>query len=177
MIFAAALLFGAYLPSLATAAPVDTPAPITALGSKHTVYLVRCEPNECPIGYCEDDEFRITAAAFFRDGPIDASAPTTRVQTPTTLTTLSGNQPAFEGSKKTFRFGRDGTFTTNLPTGAKTASKGSIAGDATLGTEPFICFKDGTSKFGIRYDDERYTCTTQYYCPSVDVGSGDPPTM
>lgn len=177
MIFAAALLLGAYLPALAAAAPVDTPAPVAALGSKHTVYLVQCDPNECPIGYCEDDEFRIKAAAYFRDGPIDASAPTSRVQSPTTLTTLSDNRAAFEGSKRTFRLGRDGTFTSNLPKSASTASKGSIAGDATLGTEPFVCFKDGSSKFGIRYDDERYTCTTQYYCPSVDVGSTDPPAL
>lgn len=144
-------------------------APTEVAGSKHTVYLVRCEPNECPIGACDPGEFLINAAAYFRSGPVSGSS---RVK-PTSLVQIDGNQPAWEGQKRTFKLGREGTFTTNIPTSAKTADKGSIAGDATLGSEPFVCFKDGTTKFTTDVDDDRYTCSADYYCPSIDVGGGD----
>ena len=93
------------------------------------------------------------------------------MQTPTNLARLIGYQPAFEGTTRSFRFGLDGTFTTNIPVTAKTAASGSIVGDATLGTEPFIVFKDGATKFTIAIDGDRYTCTTDYWAPSVDAGS------
>jgi hypothetical protein len=71
------------------------------------------------------------------------------------------------------RFSTAGTFTSNIGAGAKTAAKGSIAGDGTLGTEPFVCFKDGTTKFRVNYDDELHTCTTEYWCASIDVGEDE----
>lgn len=163
MIFGVTFFF-AILPTLALSAPA-APA-----GSKHNVYLVHCEPNECPIGSCDPGDFTITAAAYFRNGPI-AEGTTSRVQTPTTLARLNGDNTRFEGSRRTFRFGSDGTFTTNIPASARTAASGSIAGDATLGEEPFVCFKDGKTKFQINNDDERYTCTTDYWCASTDTST------
>ena len=46
------LLVGAValLPSIVSAAPVE------ALGSKHTVFLARCAPTDCPIGLCDPDD-------------------------------------------------------------------------------------------------------------------------
>jgi hypothetical protein len=161
MILTPALLL-AVLPALALSAP-------TAAGSKHNVYLVRCEYSDCDGWDCDPEETRFTAGAFFRDGPI-AEGSSTRIQRPTSLTRLSGAQTAWEGSKRTIRFGSAGTFTSNISTSAKSATKGSIAGDGTLGSEPFVCFKDGATKFRVTYDDEPYTCTTDYWCPSIDVG-------
>jgi hypothetical protein len=165
MIFSPALLL-AVLPALTLSAP-------TAAGSKHNVYLVHCEYTDCDGWDCDPGETSFTAGAFFRDGPI-AEGSSTRIQRPTSLTRLSGSQATWEGSKRTIRFGTSGTFTSNISASAKTAAKGSIAGDATLGTEPFVCFKDGATKFRITYDDEPHTCTTDYWCPSVEVGGEVP---
>jgi len=151
----------AVLPALALSAP-------TAAGSKHNVYLVRCAYSDCDGWECDPEE-TFAAGAFFRDGPI-AEGSGTRIQRPTSLTRLSGSQTAWEGSKRTIRFGTSGTFTSNIGAAAKTAAKGSIAGDGTLGTEPFVCFKDGTTTFRVTYDDEPHTCTTDYWCPSINVG-------
>ncbi|KAF2709363.1 hypothetical protein K504DRAFT_346698, partial [Pleomassaria siparia CBS 279.74] len=136
------------------------------LGSKHNIYLVHCEPNECPIGDCDPGEFTTTAAAYFRNGPITES--TTKVSTPTALGRLTGYQPKWEGIKRTVRVGTAGSFTSDIGAKAASLKKGDIAGDGTLGAEPFACFRDGTGKFLIADDGDRYTCTTEYWCPSVD---------
>ncbi|KAF2275250.1 uncharacterized protein EI97DRAFT_475860 [Westerdykella ornata] len=145
----------ALVPSLALSVP-------TAAGSKHNVYLVRCQPSD-------PDEDVIVAAAFFRDGPIKEGS---TLQNPTALVTVSGSSPEWEGRQRRVRLD-EGTFTTNISADAKKAAKGSIAGDAKLGSEPFVCFKDGTTKFSVRYDRERYSCTTDYWCPSIDVGDAN----
>lgn len=152
------------LPTITLSAP-------TAAGSKHNVYLISCEPEDCSDWYCDFDYDGIRAAAFFRDGPISEGSQT-RIQRPTSLATLSSPRTKWEGSKRTVRLGRDGTFTSNIDAGANSAVKGLIAGNGTLGTEPFVCFKDGATDFLVVYDDERYTCLTDYWCPSIDVGSG-----
>jgi hypothetical protein len=140
-------------------------SPIVAAGSKHNVYLARCQHEDCSI-FCDPDDSALTVAAYFSGGPITDGS--TKLVTPTRLGRLTGQ---WEGAKKTVRLGTDGTLTTNIETSARTAKKGDIAGDATLGTEPFVCFKDGSTEFTIRYDDERYKCKTDYWCPSIEVGS------
>jgi hypothetical protein len=176
MMFQPALLL-AILPLLTFASPItNDAAPITAQGSKHTVYLTHCQPKTCII-FCDPDD-DITAVAYFAGGPIATDS--TGVQKPTDLGRISGRTTAFEGTQRSVKLGKDGTFTSNINASAKTAAKGSIAGDGTLvsgsgtaaASEPFVCFKDGTSVFTVNYDDQRYDCTTDYYCPSIDVGSG-----
>lgn len=139
-------------------------SPITAAGSKHNVYLARCALDDCSI-FCDEDT-SITVAAYFSGGPITEGS--TKVVTPTRLGRTSGQ---WEGSKKSVRLGTDGTFTSNIDTSSRTAKKGDIAGDATLGSEPFVCFKDGSTEFTIRYEDEKFKCKTDYWCPSIEVGS------
>lgn len=151
--------------------PVVTLSAPTAAGSKHNVYLISCRPKDCYDWDCEFEYDGIRAAAFFRDGPIPEGSQT-RIQRPTSLATLSSPRTKWEGAKRVFRLGRDGTFTSNIDAAASSATKGSIVGDGTLGTELFVCFKDGATRFLVSYDDEEYTCTTDYWCPSVDVGSG-----
>jgi hypothetical protein len=164
MIFKTSILVG-----LMSLFPAVLSAPTVALGSKHNVYLVHCDYSDCLLGLiCDTDS--IVGAAYFRNGPITEGS--TGVQRPTTLAQLSGRNPTFEGKKNTFRFGDDGTFTSNITAGANKSDKNSIAGDATLGTEPFICFRDGTTKFDIRQDTDRYTCTADYWCGSIDASSG-----
>ncbi|KAF2261476.1 hypothetical protein CC78DRAFT_356002 [Lojkania enalia] len=150
----------ALLPTFVLSAP---------LGSKHNIYLVHCDPVKCPIGLCYPGEFQITAAAFFANGPIN---PDSSTNSPTSLGQLSGYQPKWEGIQRRVAVGTMGTFASNFPASASTAEKGSIVGDASLGSEPFVCFKDGATKFTIKYDAADYTCTTDYWCPSVEVGSG-----
>jgi hypothetical protein len=156
-------LIAALLPAICLSAP-------TAAGSKHNVYLTHCQPTDCSDFDCDPEENRITAAAYFANGPITDGS-TSRIQKPTTLATI--NQSAWEGTKRTLRLGTAGSFTSNISSTARTAAKGTIAGDATLGTEPFVCFKDGTTKFSVTYEYDTYTCTTDYWCPSTDVGTGD----
>jgi hypothetical protein len=144
-------------------------------GSKHNVYLVRCDPEDCPIGLCDPGEFTITAATYFSTGAAPTSGRT--AAKPDGIGKLSGYNPSFESAtSKNVRVGRAGTFTWSITTAAKTLTKGEIAGTATLGTEPFACFKDGTTKFTITDDLDRYSCTADYWCGSTDVGSGTPAT-
>jgi hypothetical protein len=161
----ASLLAATLLPSLALAGP------LAPLGSKHNVYLVHCSPDECPIGLCDPGEFTITAAAYFRNGPITDS--TSRITTPTTLGKLTGYNLKWEGVKRTVKVA-DGSFTVNISAKAASVKKGELAGDATLGTEPFVCFRDGVGAFAIRDDGDRYTCTTDYWCPSIDASAPTP---
>ncbi|KAF2872741.1 hypothetical protein BDV95DRAFT_606326 [Massariosphaeria phaeospora] len=156
MMFSTASLLAALalLPTLTLSAP--------ALGSAKNVYIARCEPNDCFLGLLCEDPF--TVVAYFRSGGI-----TSENSTPTTLASLTGRNTAFEGTKRSVSVGADGTFVTNINADAKRAAKGSLVGDATLGTEPFVCFKDTETKFTVKYDLEKYTCTADYWCPSVQV--------
>ncbi|KAF2690647.1 hypothetical protein K458DRAFT_412008 [Lentithecium fluviatile CBS 122367] len=163
------------LPTLLAASAFATAvvaAPVETLGSKHVVYLSTCVPNECPIGLCDPEDFNLIAAAYFRNGP-----PATSTASPTTLGPISsfGSGPAsWEGTKRSVRLGTDGTYTSNIARGAKSLAKGEIAGDGELkgvGSEPFVCFKDGATKFRATYELDRYTCTADYYCPSIDAGT------
>ena len=136
-------------------------------GSKHNLYLVKCEPEDCPIGLCDPGDFTITAATYFANGPV---ADSTRIITPDGIGKLSGYNPGFESAtSKSVRLGREGTLSWSIATASKSLTKGSLAGTATLGAEPFACFKDGTSKFTIRDDGDRYKCVADYWCGSIDI--------
>jgi hypothetical protein len=165
MLLSTSLFLFTALPALSLALPA-------APGSKHNVYLVRCTLSDCSDWDCDPDDTTLTAGVFFRNGPI-AEGSSSRIQKPTSLAPLTSSRTTWEGTKRTMRFGSDGTFTSNISAGAKTVAKGSIAGDATLGSEPFVCFKDGATKFAITYDYDEYTCTTDYWCPSIDTGDAE----
>ena len=160
-----------------------SPTIASILGSKHNVYLANCDPNECPIGACDPGDFHLTAAIYFSSGSVSG----TGTNRPTGLGKLSGSNTKWEGAKRTARFDSDiglssGTFVSQIDKAAATAASGSLAGNGTLTVggglgggsgdgESFACFKDGTSKFVITYDTDRYTCTTDYWCGSLDTGS------
>ncbi|KAF2635896.1 hypothetical protein P280DRAFT_522665 [Massarina eburnea CBS 473.64] len=161
--------------ALLSLATLALAAPVEVQGSKHVAYLASCAPDECPIGFCDPSDFNLVAAGYFANGP-----PKTGTATPTTFGTLSafvGNSQ-WEGAKKTVRLGITGSLATNIQAGANKLKPSEIAGDAALttsligaSTEPFVCFRDGTTKFKAMYEGERYTCTADYYCPSLDLGA------
>ena len=118
----------------------------------------------------------VFGAAYFVNGP-----PTGTIS----LASAFARTPiiGWEGIPRSFAFLRYGTFKTSINANAATLAKGDIAGSATLttgvgaaGSEPFICFKDGSTKFRTNIDLDSYTCTAAYYCPSVAAGTTPTPT-
>ena len=142
---------------------LSVPVDVGIAGSKHNFYLATCSPS-CLL-LCDPDD-TITAAIYFENGPITEGS--SRVS-PTSVGRVTGRNTAWEGSSKSVRIGSAGTLKTNIASDAKSATKGSLVGDASLATEPFVCFKDGTTKFTMTYDFDRYECTTEYWCPSISV--------
>ena len=155
------------LAALSALVALTTSAPVEVLGSKHVAYLSVCYPDECPIGLCYIGDFKILAIGYFADGPPKGSS-----ATPSALGKLSvflGNT-AWEGDKKSVRVGSAGTMSTDISKNALSLGQSEIAGNASLPNENFVCFRDGSTKFKITHELERYTCTADYYCPSTDIG-------
>jgi hypothetical protein len=167
------MILSALLAASAIVATISA-APVETQGSKHVVYLSSCAPDDCPIGLCDPEDFNIVGAGYFRNGP-----PASNSASATALGRLSSvsSGQKWEGSKITTRIGSEGAFTSNIARGAKSLAKGSIAGDGELKptglSEPFVCFRDGATKFKASYDGDRYTCTADYYCPSIDVKTAE----
>lgn len=64
-------------------------------------------------------------------------------------------------------------FTSSIAAGADSLPKSQIAGTATLGTESFVCFVDGTSTFKFReglLGLRETNCKADYWCASTNVG-------
>ncbi|KAJ4295460.1 hypothetical protein N0V90_007472 [Kalmusia sp. IMI 367209] len=109
------------------------------MASKHNIYLATCRRSpDCLLVICNNPP-QFTAAAYYANGITNANSPTE-------LATVTDPASPWEGTPRTGRF-RTTTFTSSIDAGAKALAKGEIAGQATLGTEEFICFKDGQSKF------------------------------
>ncbi|KAL5413849.1 hypothetical protein PMIN03_003530 [Paraphaeosphaeria minitans] len=145
--------------SLGSAGPVET------MGSKHTAFLARCAPTDCPIGLCDPDDFNIYGAAYFVNGP-----PTGSTASATAFAAVSDSR--WEGTARSVTWTRYGSFKINIDAQAASLPKGEIAGQAILtatgaAEEQFLCFKEGTTKFRTTYDLDSYTCTASYYCPSI----------
>jgi hypothetical protein len=150
---------GAILCALATAAP-STPAP---LASKHNIYLATCSrPRSCLLIIC-DSPSPFTAAAYYPNGASTAAKPSD-------ITTITDPASPWEGASRQGRF-TTGTVTSTIDVGAKGLKKGDIAGGAKLGSEEFVCFKDGVSKFEVSgWDDwelQRVSCVADYWCAST----------
>jgi hypothetical protein len=87
------------------------------------------------------------------------------------MTTISSNPPNWEGASYSASLGRYGTFHSYIDANAASVAKGQIAGSARLDAEDFVCFKDGATSFKFSEDLglSTYTCTAQYWCPSIQV--------
>lgn len=151
--------------SLALLCSTAAASPLTAspLASKHNIYLATCtKPRSCLLIICNDPD-PFTAAAYYPNG----ASTTTR---PSELSTVSNSAAPWEGTLRQGRF-RTGTLSANINAGAKTLSKGEIAGTATLGSEDYVCFRDGQSKFSTQsWDDldlRPVNCVADYWCAST----------
>jgi hypothetical protein len=141
-------------------------------GSKHNLYLSTCTTRSalpgCPlIIICPKKRAptaqSYTAAAYFA---------TTTSNTPTEMATVSERPVPWEGTTRTARL-RSGAFSANIDVGGKTLAKSAIAGMAKVGSEEFMCFRDGETVFEAVSEgligDERSTCTADYWCASINV--------
>jgi hypothetical protein len=106
------------------------------------------------------------SAAVYYDGP--ASSRTS----PKDIGVVSEPARKWEGvSRRTTLDG--GRFTSSIAAGAESLPKSQIAGTATLGTESFVCFVDGTSTFKFReglLGLRETNCKADYWCASTNVG-------
>jgi hypothetical protein len=157
------------LSTTALSAPLDT----IQMGSKHNLYLATCTRRssvpDCPliILCARQQQTTYTAVAYYANGPIESN----RNTNPTQISTVSQPPQPWEGTPRSARVGRVGTFESNIDAGAATLEKSQIAGSAKLGDEEFVCFKDGATKFTVRdeLDDPTASCQADYWCPSISV--------
>lgn len=151
------------LPSLALICSLSPLAASTPLASKHNLYLATCTPpRECLLIICDTPD-PFTAAAYYANG---ASA----TAKPTELATIADPASPWEGASRKGSF-RNGVVTSTINVGAKALAKGELAGEAKLGTEEFVCFRDGQSKFtttaGDGFDRKTVSCVADYWCAST----------
>lgn len=146
-------------------------APVNAaqMGSKHNLYLATCTKRErCPlIILCPKDEAAVTtytAVAYFANGPVEAN----RNYIPTAIATVSQPVQPWEGTQRVAKIGLTSSFSSNIQADGATLEHSAIAGAAQLDNEQFVCFKDGTTKFG-GTGLEEYSCTADYWCGSLDL--------
>lgn len=133
------------------------------LASKHNIYLASCtRPRNCLLIIC-DNPSTFTAAAYYANGAATSN-------NPTELATITSPASPWEGVPRQGRF-RTGVVSSTIDAGAKSLAKGEIAGAAKLGSEEFICFRDGESKFTwTGWDDldlQRADCVADYWCAST----------
>ncbi|KAL1591673.1 hypothetical protein SLS60_011671 [Paraconiothyrium brasiliense] len=128
------------------------------MASKHNIYLATCtRPRSCLLVIC-DNPSPFTAAAYYSNG-VSTSI------NPTELATITNPASPWEGTPRQGRF-RTGTVTSTINAGAKALPKGEIAGEAKLGIEEFVCFRDGVTKFtATGWDDLELQTANCVQCP------------
>lgn len=151
------------LSSLAIICSVSTLAASVPLASKHNIYLATCTPRRsCLLIICDEPD-PFTAAAYYANG---ASASTK----PTELATIADPASPWEGASRKGSL-RNEAVTSTINAGAKALAKGELAGEAKIGTEEFVCFRDGQSTFtttgGDGFDRRTVTCVADYWCAST----------
>lgn len=122
--------------------------------------------------YANSAIVNIVGAGYFVNGPPSGT-------TSSASRFARNNQKTWEGASRSLTLSSYGVLTTSIDAKAASLKQGEIAGTATLAAkagaangEPFVCFKDGVTKFRVTYDLDTYSCTATYYCPSLDVGAG-----
>ncbi|KAF2686629.1 hypothetical protein K458DRAFT_415987 [Lentithecium fluviatile CBS 122367] len=152
-------------------------APLSAveMGSKHSVYLSTCTSRSvipgcpliiiCPSNSTASAAQTFTAAAYFANTPANGN-----LNNPTEIATVSETGAPWEGEKRAARFRNGAPFSSSIDAGAATLAKSEIAGTALMGSEEFVCFKDGASKFSVGgglLGRDRAACVADYWCGSV----------
>ncbi|KAJ4305829.1 hypothetical protein N0V90_001361 [Kalmusia sp. IMI 367209] len=145
----ATTLFLSALPYLAAAYP--TLAPTTDLGSApaakaHNIYLTTCVPRNKNNDDNPAPTTNFTAIAYFRQ-PLNTTAidPDTKAPKPDKAALVAQPPEPWEGVKWRVKVWNDKLFSASIAADAGSLTKGGLAGDAKLGDEDYVCFKDVTS--------------------------------
>jgi hypothetical protein len=154
-----------------TSSGLATPLSAIQMGSEHNLYLSTCTSQSAlPIPSCPiillcppgSAPAPFTAVAYF-DSPSRDN--------PTEIATVSQTSVAWEGATRSARL-RNGVFSSSIDVNGKTLAKSAIAGMAKVGTEEFICFRDGETEFSVReglIGLRKTQCVADYWCASVTV--------
>ncbi|KAF2833057.1 hypothetical protein CC86DRAFT_461506 [Ophiobolus disseminans] len=147
------------LAATALARPQDA-VPAAAAGSKKNVYLATCTSR----GLLDSDTL---SAVIYYNGPARTGL------SPTDVGTVSEPAKKWDGATRRTDLSA-GRFTSKIAEGADTLTKSQLAGTATLGSEEFVCFVDGTSTFrfsGGLLGLGTTNCKADFWCASVEVGN------
>lgn len=101
-----------------------------------------------------------TAVAYYANGQSNGN--------PTEIATVSDPAQSWEGTLRVANL-RTSAFSSNINADAAGLEKSAMAGQAKLGTEDFVCFKDGETAFTARDGLQQASCTANYWCASLSV--------
>jgi hypothetical protein len=150
------LLF-AVLSPLVLSTPIESRSPNT-VASSHNIYLVTCTWSGSNGRWGNSDK-SATGVAFFK-APIQTPPSLGGRQDwkdsprPDQVAILRSPATSWEGTKRQSTVWENKAFSANIVTGAGTLSKGQIAGEASLGSEQFVCFKDGETEIRLVGDGD-----------------------
>lgn len=135
--------------------PLTSATPLAS--SKHNLHLATCTPlPSCLLIICSTP-VPYTAAAYYPNGA-SASAQ------PGEIGTVADPAAPWEGVARRATL-RAGVVTANIAKGAKALAKGEIAGEASLGAEGFVCFRDGVGRFSVQGGE--VNCVVDYWCAAT----------
>jgi hypothetical protein len=101
------------------------------------------------------------------------NGPATSRTSPKDIGVVSEPAKKWEGASRRVTLS-DGRFTSNIAADAAGLPKSEVAGTATLGSEEFVCFVDGSSTFSFReglLGLRETNCKAEYWCASTNVGT------
>lgn len=167
-----ALLLGT-LPYLAVAHPALPPTTDLAAAKAHNIYLATCVPKNRNNDDNPAPPVNFTAIGYFRQ-PLNVTAvdPDTKAPKPDKAALVAQPPEPWEGVRWKIKVWNDKLFSASIAADAATGVKGALAGDAKLGNEDYVCFKDGETAIRIREDDVRGNCIADYWCAGLEAGRG-----
>jgi hypothetical protein len=167
-----ALLLGAQ-PYLALAHPAPPQTIDVTATRAHNIYLVTCVPRNRNNDDGPSPTANFTAIAYFRQ-PLNVTTvdPDTKAPKPDKAALVAQPPEPWEGVRWKVKVWNDKLFSASIAADAATGAKGALAGDATLGDEDYVCFKDGETGIRIREDNARGNCVAGYWCAGLEDGKG-----
>jgi hypothetical protein len=167
-----ALLLGAQ-PYLALAHPALPPTTDLAAAKAHNIYLATCVPKNRNNDNRPEPTANFTAIAYFRQ-PLNVTTvdPDTKAPKPDKAALVAQPPEPWEGVRWKVKVWNDKLFSASIAADAATGLKGALAGEATLGDEEYVCFKDGETAVRVREDGARGNCVADYWCAGLEAGKG-----
>jgi hypothetical protein len=156
-------MFTTILPLLLVAA-LSSPAsssPITpnTIASSHNIFLVTCTQSNGRAGRWGGSDITAAGIAFFESPISTTPSPGGRdwnnKPRPDQMALLSSPAAVWEGTQRQSTVWNNTAFKSDIDAGAQTLAKGQIAGEASLGEEHFVRFRDGVTEIEVGRDDGR----------------------